>query len=139
MAKRNVNQELDQFLDRHGYHHSRRKAPGAKKPGPAPAAPPPRPRVDPVELVLHTAEEMEDAGRFGQKVFIAAIWDKIGGDLGMSLPDFKRWLLEQNRQGKIILARADMVGAMDPQMVQRSEFQDRGATFHFVMDRSRPF
>jgi hypothetical protein len=134
MAKRNVNQELDRFLDGHGYHHSRRK----QKSSPLAVAPVPvLPKLpeDPVALVVSTAEQMEKPGRFGyDKVFIAAIWDKIGSSLGMSLPEFKRWLIEQNRRRVLSLARADLVGAMDPQMVARSEIQDRGATFHFVID-----
>lgn len=140
MAKRNVNQELDQFLDGHGYRHSRSKR-GSSKSAPAPvAAPaPPKRTEDPVGLVMDTAEQVVTPGRFGpEKVFIAAIWDEIGGQLGMSLPEFKRWLLDQNRRGTLILARADVIGAMNPQMVARSEIQDRGSTFHFVLDKRAP-
>jgi hypothetical protein len=135
MAKRNVNRELDQFLNGHGYHHSGRKQKSSNAPAAGRAAPlPPKPPEDPVALVLRTAQEMESEGRFAAKVYIAAIWDAIGSQLGMSLPEFKRWLLEQNRRGTLLLARADLMGAMNRQMVTRSEIQDRGSTFHFVLD-----
>ena len=138
MAKRDVDRELDHFLDRHGYHHSRRRVRGAATPV---AVPPPLPKLleDPVAVVRRTAEEMGSGGRFHSKVYIAAIWDAAADQLGMSLPEFKRWLIEQNRRGTLLLARGDLVGAMDRQLLARSEIQDRGATFHFVMDPSRSF
>jgi hypothetical protein len=34
-----------------------------------------------------------------------------------------------------VLARADLVGAMDRKLVSESEIEDRGATFHFVLDQ----
>lgn len=140
VAKHKVDEELDQFLDRHGYNHSRRKAPAAGRASAraarvAPA--PPRPPVDPVALVRRTAVEMGSEGRFHSKVYIAAIWDAIGDELGMSLPEFKRWLLEQNRLGTLVIARGDLPGAMNQSLLARSEILDRGATFHFVMDPSR--
>lgn len=82
---------------------------------------------------------MGPEGRFGPKVYIAAIWDAVGDQIGMSLPEFKRWLIEQNRRGTLVLARGDLVGAMDRQLLARSEIQDRGAVFNFVMDPSREF
>lgn len=77
-------------------------------------------------------------GRFGEeKVFVSAIWrtaerDRRVGDY--SLERFKSWLLDANRRGHLALARADLVSAMDAQLVADSEIQDRGATFHFVLD-----
>jgi len=144
MAKRDVDRELDHFLDRHGYQHSRRKVRGTATSAAVRAAPPPppvpaRPPEDPVAVVRRTAEEMGTEGRFGNKVYIAAIWDVAGDQLGMSLPEFKRWLVEQNRRGTLVIARGDLVGAMNRPLLARSEIQDRGATFHFVMDPSRDF
>jgi len=137
MAKRNVDRELDQFLDGHGYQHSRRKAPVPGRSAPLPLKVS-RPPQDPVALVRTAAQEMGSEGRFYDKVYIAAIWDAIGDQLHMSLPDFKRWLVEQNQQRKLTLSRGDLVGAMDRELLRRSEIQDRGATFHFVMDPSGP-
>ncbi|HEX7838345.1 MAG TPA: hypothetical protein VF469_12810 [Kofleriaceae bacterium] len=78
-------------------------------------------------------------GRFGpEKVFISAIWHRIegaGGELELSLERFKKWLLTANRDRLLDLARADLVGAMDPQLVAESEIEDLGSTFHFVLDR----
>jgi hypothetical protein len=141
MAKRNVDRELDQFLEGHGYHHSRRKIKSSSAPAAARGTPPPLPKPleDPVAVVRRTAEEMGSDGRFYGKVYIAAIWDAVGDQLGMSLAEFKRWLLEQNRRGALVLARGDLVGAMNRQMLARSEIQDRGATFHFVMDPNSSF
>jgi hypothetical protein len=130
MAKRNVDKELTLFLDRHGYHHSRRKS------SPAARAAPSEPVGDPVVLVHEAAAEIGGDGRFYDKVYISAIWDAVGDQLGMSLADFKKWLVVQNQRGMLQLRRADLVGAMDAKQLQRSEIKDRGATFHFVLDQS---
>lgn len=37
----------------------------------------------------------------------------------------------------LVMARADLVAALDPEAVRRSEILDRGASFHFVVDRTR--
>ena len=70
---------------------------------------------------------------------------QTGGSLcdGASLEDFKAWLLRSlriTRDGTesgaplIVLARADLVAAMDPAMVAASETVMDGATFHFLLD-----
>ena len=73
-------------------------------------------------------------GRFGWKVFISEIWKRLRSYDSMSLPEFKTDLLRLNREGLIVLARADLVGAMDPAKVAASEITDRGSSFHFVLD-----
>jgi CheY-like chemotaxis protein len=79
-----------------------------------------------------------EIGRYGfEKVFISAIWRDLSQDprfRGMTLPQFKRRLLEANRAGQVQLSRADLVGAMDPLEVSESEIEDMGATVHFVND-----
>ena len=40
--------------------------------------------------------------------------------------------MEAHRQGELRLARADLVAAMDPELVARSEIGYLNATFHFV-------
>lgn len=102
---------------------------------PIPRAPAWTTHVDPLVAVTNSIRSMPVSGRFGHKVFVSAIWDQIGRRIGMDLPTFKRWLLDQNRQGNLTLARADLVGAMDPILVKESEILDRGATFHFVLDK----
>jgi hypothetical protein len=77
------------------------------------------------------------SGRYGnEKVFISSLWDAISRDAPaeMDLPRFKRWLLDANAKQAVVLARADLVGAMDPAQVAASEIVDRGASFHFVLD-----
>ncbi len=87
-------------------------------------------------------------GRFGpQKVFTAAIWRRLQtdprfadmarqatGDRTRVPLLFKQRLTEANRKRLLSLARADLVGAMDPDEVMDSEIHDLGATFHFVID-----
>jgi hypothetical protein len=96
---------------------------------------------------------VQDAGRFGdRKVFISALWammlrlDAETGDKltnAAALEDFKKWLLRSRRltrngldQGAplVVLARADLVAAMDYQIVAASETLADGAEFHFVLD-----
>ena len=74
-------------------------------------------------------------GRFGRKVFIAAVWRALIDDArfaSLSLDRFKQLLVAANRDGLLELTRADLVGAMDPGLVAASEIDDLGSTFHFV-------
>jgi hypothetical protein len=117
---------------------------------PPPAQPPPPHEPQPVpspqtssaeallEVVRETIPRVGVDGRFGaEKVFVSAIWRSMERDhrlSDLSLDRFKRWLVSANRDGWLVLARADLVGAMDPKLVAESEIQDQGATFHFVLD-----
>jgi hypothetical protein len=102
-------------------------------------------------LVHDALVEVPSAGRFGdRKVFISALWPvvlrldaKTGGfrTNGCTLEDLKDWLLrgrlltrDGNDHGTplVVLARADLVAAMDPAAVAASETAADGATFHFV-------
>jgi hypothetical protein len=84
-------------------------------------------------------------GRFGlTKVFIAAIWRAAQHDprfAGMTRQEFNKKLLQAHRDSLIVMARADLVGAMDSAEVADSEIEDRrgpgsyAAQFHFVHDR----
>lgn len=72
----------------------------------------------------------------GRKVFISAVWDELrrtGRWSTLSIPDFKRRLLDAHRAGSLELARADLVAAMDPRLVASSETLADGASFHFVV------
>jgi hypothetical protein len=42
--------------------------------------------------------------------------------------------MDANKGSLLNLARADFVGAMNPEQVRTSEIRDRGASFHFVLD-----
>jgi hypothetical protein len=100
-------------------------------------------RTPPAETVLEVVREIIPRvgadGRFGaENVFVSAIWHSIERDrrlVDLSFERFKRWLVNANRDGWLVLARADLVGAMDPRQVAESEIEDRGATFHFVLDQ----
>jgi hypothetical protein len=90
-------------------------------------------------LVREAIPRIGSDGRFGpEKVFVSAIWHHIERDgrlPDLSLDRFKRWLVTFNRDQLLDLARADARGEMDGQLVEESEINDQGATFHFVVDR----
>ena len=113
------------------------KPAGEPPPIPAPNAQAP----DLLEFVRETLTEIGDDGRFGdEKVFVSVLWHELahrGPPAELSLDHFKQWLVTANRNHWLTLARADVVGAMDPKKVRESEIQDRGATFHFVLDPAR--
>ena len=70
------------------------------------------------------------------KVFIAALWRASQREPSFprfSLPDFKWHLVEANSQNLLHLSRADLVQAMDPQLVADSETGYLNANFHFVL------
>ena len=70
------------------------------------------------------------------KVFIAALWRATQEEPSfplLSLPEFKQRLVEANSQNLLHLSRADLVQAMDPQLVADSETAYLNATFHFVL------
>jgi hypothetical protein len=117
-------------------------------PAQAPQAGPTSPEVTPpptldasaalLQMVREAIPRVGEEGRFGdEKVFVSALWHNMERDrrLGdLSFDRFKRWLVRANRDGWLVLVRADLVGAMDAKLVADSEIEDRGATFHFVLD-----
>jgi hypothetical protein len=75
-------------------------------------------------------------GRFGRKVFIAAIRCALRGTKYARLPrvTVDELLLLAHRAGLLELTRADLVAAMDPDEVRDSEIvHPAGAHFHFVI------
>lgn len=77
-------------------------------------------------------------GRFGRKVFIAALWRQLRTHpqlRGMTLDQFKQCLFQAHREQFLVLARADLVAAMDPQEVAESEYDAGVATFHLVVEQ----
>jgi hypothetical protein len=70
------------------------------------------------------------------KVFIAALWRTSQREPNfprLSLAEFKQRLVEANSQNLLHLSRADLVQAMEPQLVADSETPYLNATFHFVV------
>jgi hypothetical protein len=70
---------------------------------------------------------------FGRKAFIVAVWEAMPASSRGELPHFKERLLGARRLGQVSLARADLAAMMDTRLVARSETNDHGATFHFVV------
>ena len=89
-----------------------------------------------VEDVRRVAQEARD-GIFGdRKVFISTIWDALHALprwSALDRDDFKAQLVEAHRKRELVLARADLVAAMNPELVAASETRADGATFHFVV------
>jgi uncharacterized protein (DUF2267 family) len=89
------------------------------------------------ETVRALAASSPPQDRFhDNKVFIAALWRASQREPSfprLSLPDFKRRLVEANSQNLLHLSRADLVQAMDPQLVADSETSFLNANFHFVL------
>src|SRR4051812_12683934 len=70
-------------------------------------------------------------GRFGDnKVWIHAAW--AIGRFPHTLRAFKADLCEANRLRLLDLSRADLVEAMDPYDVERSNTTHLGATYNFI-------
>jgi hypothetical protein len=69
------------------------------------------------------------------RAFIGSIWEHMRGRepvFDMSLDTFKDRLVQAHRQKLLRMSRADLVQAMDPAEVERSEARYLSATFHFV-------
>jgi hypothetical protein len=82
---------------------------------------------------VHAIAASTADGRFGtNKMFIARLWDHWPGDRP-PLEQFKRMLVEAHRADLLTLSRADLISAMDPGDVARSETRYETAEFHFVL------
>lgn len=86
-----------------------------------------------VSAIARTARD----GVFGdRKVFISEVWHQLRRKApwaDITLDDFKSRLLAAHRSGELVLARADLVAAMNPDLVAASETNANGASFHFVV------
>jgi hypothetical protein len=51
----------------------------------------------------------------------------------ITLDELKARLVAAHRAGELVLARADLVAAMDPALVAASEITTDGASFHFIV------
>jgi hypothetical protein len=71
-----------------------------------------------------------------RKVFISSIWDELRRQptwSALTLDEFKARLVRAHRDGDLELARADLVGALDPRLVSASETTADGTSFHFIL------
>jgi hypothetical protein len=107
----------------------------AKQPAPLSPEPFDLPAFAATVRALAATSPIED--RFHEnRVFIAALWRMSQREPNfprLSLAEFKKRLLEANVQSLLHLSRADLVQAMDPQLVADSEIDHPDATFHFVL------
>lgn len=95
------------------------------------------------ELAPRFADNVRDVARsttsgvFGdRKVFISSVFDELRRHptwASLTLADFKAQLVRAHRAGDVVLARADLVAAMNPDLVAASETQAEGASFHFIV------
>jgi hypothetical protein len=110
---------------------------------------PPKSHIEPFDMaafaatVRALAAKSPPQDRFhDNKVFIAALWRTTQREPKfprLSLPEFKNRLVEANSHNLLHLSRADLVQAMNPQLVADSETTYLNATFHFVlMEGNRP-
>jgi len=87
--------------------------------------------------VLSAAGATPPDGWFGdRKVFVAAAWHelrKLPRWSALTLDELKHRLIAAHRAGELALARADLVAAMDPELVAASEITTDGASFHFII------
>ena len=94
---------------------------------------PPHDFVDEVRGVARATSR----GVFGdRKVFIASVWDELRRQptwASLTLDDFKARLVRAHRAGDLVLARADLVAAMNHELVAASETTTEGASFHFIV------
>ncbi len=86
---------------------------------------------------VHTIALAATAGVLGdRKVFICSVWDELRRQptwSALTLDEFKARLVRAHRDGDLELARADLVGALDPRLVSASETPADGTSFHFIL------
>jgi hypothetical protein len=91
--------------------------------------------VDFAQAVGDAARSPEVRRFHGDRAFIGSVWEHMRASnlIGeMSLDEFKNNLVSAHRKQLIEIVRADLVGAMDPNEVRRSEARYDNATYHFV-------
>lgn len=94
---------------------------------------------DPLQLVLDAIRGAPQSGRLGtRKMLVSTLYDLVGARLGVTLEELEAWLLRQHFDGKITLARADLVSVTDPDLGRRSEVDHRrvSTAYRFVVDPS---
>ena len=88
--------------------------------------------------VARTVRDAPASSRFGpRKVWISKIWPHVRKATSMSLDAWKQWLIREHQAGRLVLARADLVQAMDPKLVAASSTiptGERYPEFHFLVD-----
>lgn len=97
---------------------------GAAAPAPAPAK-----RLElTAENIYREAAKVPASGRWHSNVYLWPLLQRFGLTPQEALGD----LISLHRDGDITLRRADLVEAMDPEMLKRSEIKVSGTLFHFI-------
>lgn len=108
---------------------------------PQPDHEPPRPAATMDDLPTFAREVNEAArsareGRWvGDKVFIAQVWKDYNRGRpngGLPLDAFKQRLTEAAREGKVLLSRADLIGAYPQEEMRLSQIDVGGELYHFL-------
>ena len=114
--------------------------PRAPEPAPEPSMPADGLSLEAWARTVEALAAATASGRYGdERVFIASVWRSARDEdaLHEPLDAFKARLIEANRAGLLRLHRADLVGAMDPALVDESETRHLNAIFHFIEIPSR--
>lgn len=87
-----------------------------------------------VNLVMKAVRGAPRQDRHSGGVYVASAWRRAGKRLGMTLEEFKRWLVKRNAEQALTLVRVDLVDTADPRKLEESYIYDMGATFDIIQD-----
>ena len=87
-----------------------------------------------VNIVHRAVRAAPKIDRHDQGVYVSSVWSKVGKRLGMTLEEFKRWLLRRNAEQMLTLLRVDLVDTADPDKLEKSYIYDMGAVFDLIRD-----
>ena len=88
-------------------------------------------QLDAFAAMVDQAARSPTVQRYGEnKAFISSVFDELPAE--PDLEDFKAKLIDAHRAGKLRLRAANLVDAMDPELVRRSESNFMSAHYHFV-------
>lgn len=87
-----------------------------------------------VNIVHRAVSAAPKRDRHDQGVYVSSVWSKVGKRLGMTLEEFKRWLVRRNAEQMLTLLRVDLVDTADPNKVEKSYIYDMGAVFDLIRD-----
>jgi len=80
---------------------------------------------------LAVAKSPQSKKYYEEHVFISSVKDR--GFPRMERSKFDAMLIEAHQSRLLRLSRADLVGAMDPELVRQSEVRFQSAEFHFIV------
>lgn len=87
-----------------------------------------------VNIVHRAVSAAPKRDRHDRGVYVSSVWNKVGKRLGMTLEEFKRWLVRRNAEQMLTLLRIDLVDTADPDKVEKSYIYDMGAVFDLILD-----